>query len=109
MLHPDFDDVLSKAKQRFLRRHLEQCGYLRVDIAHETNAVVLAMRFTLDRDRLWHQASATIGLAALRQEDVVLPVEAAFAELDDGIETARLAHVFRPMSAAERLDHPRFA
>lgn len=99
----DLGILLDTAKRHFISRHMDRCGYLRVDVADRGEVVHLLVRFTLDKARTWHRAEAEISLESLAETGLGARVAAAFSMLDDGIETARLAHLFKPMTAAQRM------
>ena len=63
----------------------------------------LLARFTLDKARTWHRAEARLPLSAVGEAGIGPYLDRAFHELDDGVEMARLAHLFSPMTAARRI------
>lgn len=99
----ELEVLIGARKRAFISRHLNRCGYLRVDVVEENGALRFFARFTLDKARTWHRAEADIALAAIGESGLEPYLDRAFHELDDGVEMARLAHLFKPMTAAQRM------
>lgn len=100
----ELNDALEAAKSRFLARNLDRCGYLRVVLepADADDRVVIAATFTLDTVRHWHRVEAFIE-GPQPDGDLDRSVSRVFETLEDGISTARIAHLFAPHSLASRM------
>ena len=99
----DITNVLEREKSRFLSRNLDRCGYLRVVVEPEVSGdrLVIAASFTLDAARRWHRVEAVLALAS--EAGSGPRIAEAFDQLDDGIGAARIAQLFAPLTAAQRM------
>jgi hypothetical protein len=99
--------ALDEARSRFMARNLERCPYLAVQVETDRGGrrLTIVANYTASReDRRWQRTEARLpALGDLDEQDAVERIEATFAQLDAGIDAARLARLFAPHSAAHRL------
>lgn len=98
--------AFEREKRRFLARNAEQCPYLLVqlqpDLPQQRLTLIASYAFSLARQ--WQQVETQVSIGALQAEAGPEPRFAeAFARLEDGIGAARIARLFSPRSAAQRM------
>lgn len=99
--------VLEEARSRFMARNLSRCAYLAVQFETDSTGkrvTVVANYSTSRDDRRWQRTEARLPrLDELAEDEAVERIEAVFAQLDAGIDAARIARLFAPHSAAHRM------
>jgi hypothetical protein len=99
--------ALEEARSRFMARNLGRCAYLAVQFETDRSGrrLTVVANYTSSRnDRRWQRAEALLpDLEPLDADEAIERIEAAFAQLDAGIDAARIARLFAPHSAAHRM------
>ena len=98
--------ALEREKAIFMSRNAERCSHLlvRFEPDEKQRRLVITAAFTLDENRIWHQADAVVSADELNREaGPDRGLIAAFGQLDEGISAARIARLFAPLSIAQRL------
>ena len=94
MLDAALTEALTHEKSLFLARNTSRCRHLlvRFRAEHEHDRLVVTAAFTLDEGRRWHQSDAFVALRPpVGEESYEQRVQVAFGQLEDGMETARIA------------------
>ncbi len=96
--------AIERERALLLARNAEACSHLlvRLEPGEAPDTLIIRAVFTLDEQRVWHQAETRLSLSELTSEagpDRALI--AAFGQLDDGISAARIARLFAPASLDE--------
>ena len=98
--------AFEREKHNFLARHAEEFPYLLVQVQPDlpNRRLTLIASYALSAARDWRQVETHIGLAALQSgAGPEPPFAEAFAQLDEGIGAARIARLFAPRTAAQRM------
>ncbi|RYH13006.1 MAG: hypothetical protein EON57_02755 [Alphaproteobacteria bacterium] len=98
--------AFEREKHRFLTRHAQQCPYLLVQLLPDlpNRRLTLVASYAFSSAREWQQVDTQIAIAALHAKAGPEPGFAeAFACLDEGIGAARIARLFAPRTAAQRM------
>ncbi len=100
----DTASILEREKRLFLARNLDRCGYLRVQFESSwSGEILIVATFTLEQAHHWHRAEAKLSLTESGEAGLEPRIVEAFARLDEGIGTARIARLFAPLNAAQRM------
>lgn len=98
--------ALEDTRSRFMARNLQRCPYLAVHLETDASGrrVSLVANYTTSRDeRNWKRVEVRLpAFADLEDDEVIERLEACFAQLEAGIDAARLARLFAPHSTAHR-------
>jgi hypothetical protein len=98
--------VIERERALFVARNADLCSHLlvRMDPGGPGDDLVIRAAFTLDGLRTWHQVEARVPRCELSLESGPdRGVITAFGRLDDGIGAARIARLFAPLTAAQRM------
>lgn len=98
--------AFEREKHRFLTRHAETCPYLLVQVQSDlpNRRLTVIASYAFSAARAWQQVETQVSIASLQVEAGPEPRFAeAFAELDEGIGAARIARLFAPRTAAQRM------
>lgn len=96
--------AMEREKHSFLARNLDRCGYLRVQFeASWSGDILIVANFTLDGSSQWHRSEARLSLARPGEAGLEPRIVEAFALLEEGIGTSRIARLFAPLTAAQRM------
>lgn len=89
--------ALRNAKTSFFGAQADRCRYLRIGFEPhpEDDQLAVAAQFTLEPDREWHEANASISLSDLEGGDFAA-IERAFETLAEKLRVAGIARHFRP-------------
>jgi hypothetical protein len=98
--------AFARQKSLFLTRNAERCAYLLVQLQPDLvkKRLGIVASFAFSETRQWHQVDTQLPIGSLAIEAGPEPRFAeAFARLDDGIGAARIARLFSPLTAAQRM------